>query len=44
MPLGDVTVPVASLTTLLRTKNTVGPSDAADRRFLEALIRASDEA
>jgi hypothetical protein len=43
VPLGDVTIPVASAATLLRTKNTVRPSDAADRRFLEALIRAQDQ-
>ena len=33
-----VTVPVASPETLLRTKNTVRPSDALDRAFLEAVI------
>jgi predicted nucleotidyltransferase len=35
-----VTIPVASLATLLRTKNTVRPSDAADRLYLEQRLRA----
>jgi len=35
---GGVPVPVASARTLVRTKNTVRPSDAADRQFLQALI------
>jgi nucleotidyltransferase AbiEii toxin of type IV toxin-antitoxin system len=34
----DVPVPVASPSTLIRTKNTVRPSDAADRQFLQVLI------
>jgi hypothetical protein len=34
----DVPIPVASPHTLIRTKNTVRPSDAADRQFLQALI------
>jgi hypothetical protein len=33
-----VPVPVASPSTLIRTKNTVRPSDAADRQFLQVLI------
>lgn len=33
-----VPVPVASPRTLIRTKNTVRPSDAADRQFLQVLI------
>ena len=37
----DVPIPVASPETLLRTKNTVRPADAADRQFLEALIDAA---
>jgi hypothetical protein len=37
--LGEVQIPVASPRTLLRTKDTVRPSDAVDRRFLEWLIR-----
>ena len=36
--LGQVQIPVASPRTLLRTKDTVRPSDAVDRRFLEWLI------
>ena len=39
MNIGDVTVPVASVPTLIRMKNTVRPSDAADRRYLEELLR-----
>lgn len=38
---GDVPMPVASPQTLMRTKNTVRPSDAADRQFLQALIDES---
>ena len=38
--IGDVKVPVASLETLIKTKNTARPSDRADRLFLEALLRA----
>ena len=37
--LDDVTVPVASPATLIRTKDTHRPQDAMDRRFLEGLIR-----
>jgi len=33
-----VPMPVASPRTLLRTKNTVRPADAADRQFLQALV------
>jgi predicted nucleotidyltransferase len=40
MIVGDVLVPVASLQTLIRTKDTIRPSDAADRGFLEELLRA----
>lgn len=36
----NVQVPVASPATLIRTKNTMRPSDAADRLFLQALIDA----
>ncbi len=36
----DVPVPVASPATLLRTKNTLRPGDAADRQYLRALIDA----
>lgn len=34
----DVPMVVASPRTLIRTKNTVRPSDAADRQFLQALV------
>lgn len=36
--VGDVSIRVASPQTLIRTKNTVRPSDAADRQFLQVLI------
>jgi predicted nucleotidyltransferase len=38
--IDGVAVTVASPVTLIRTKNTMRPSDAADRRYLEELIRA----
>jgi hypothetical protein len=38
MAFDTVTIPVASPRTLIRTKNTVRPSDAADRQFLQVLI------
>jgi predicted nucleotidyltransferase len=37
--IGDVPIPVASVETLIRTKNTVRPSDAADRLYLQALLK-----
>ena len=37
--LDDVTVPVASPPTLIRTKATYRPQDALDRAFLEGLVR-----
>lgn len=40
MTIADVVIPVASPATLIRTKDTVRPSDAADRRYLEELLRA----
>jgi predicted nucleotidyltransferase len=40
LTINGITIPVASLATLIRTKNTVRPSDAADRRFLEEMLRA----
>ena len=40
LTIGGILVPVASLQTLIRTKNTMRPSDAADRLFLEELLRA----
>jgi hypothetical protein len=41
--INGVTIPVASPATLIRTKNTPRPSDAADRRYLEELLRAERE-
>jgi hypothetical protein len=38
--LDEVPVTVASPATLIRTKNTMRPSDAADRQYLEELVRA----
>jgi hypothetical protein len=38
--VGGVSIPLASPETLIRTKNTVRPSDAADRRYLEELLDA----
>jgi predicted nucleotidyltransferase len=38
--IDGVAMTVASPATLIRTKNTVRPSDAADRLYLEALVRA----
>jgi hypothetical protein len=38
--IDGVVIPVASAATLIRTKNTLRPSDAADRRYLEELLRA----
>lgn len=38
--VAGVPIPVASPATLIRTKDTVRPSDAADRRYLEELLRA----
>jgi predicted nucleotidyltransferase len=40
--IDGVAVTVASPATLIRTKNTMRPSDAADRQYLEELIRAQD--
>jgi predicted nucleotidyltransferase len=41
--VGDVSVPVASIDTLIRTKNTPRAYDAADRAFLNQLLRAKRE-
>ena len=41
---GNVVIPVASPETLIRTKNTIRPSDAADRQFLQVLIDERDRA
>jgi len=38
LDFAGVPMPVASPPTLMRTKNTTRPSDAADRQFLQALI------
>jgi hypothetical protein len=43
LTVAGVVIPVASLATLIRTKNTGRPSDAADRRYLEELLRAERE-
>ena len=40
LSIGGVAVPVASLQTLIRTKDTMRPSDAADRVYLNDLLRA----
>jgi hypothetical protein len=40
LTIQGVEIPVASPATLVRTKNTARPSDAADRRYLEELLRA----
>ena len=40
LTVDGVSIPLASPETLIRTKNTVRPSDAADRRYLEELLRA----
>ena len=41
--IDGVDVPVASLETLIRTKDTIRPSDAADRAFLSELLQAVRE-
>jgi predicted nucleotidyltransferase len=41
--IGGVPVPVASIDTLIRTKDTLRPSDAADKAFLKELLRAKRE-
>jgi hypothetical protein len=40
LTIDGVGIPLASLSTLVRTKNTMRPSDAADRRYLEERLRA----
>jgi hypothetical protein len=40
--IGGEPIVVASARTLLRTKDTVRPSDAADRQFLQAVIEAEE--
>ena len=39
LELDGVDIPIASIETLIRTKRTVRPHDAADREFLEQLLR-----
>ena len=41
--LAGVSIPVPSLRTLIRTKKTLRPSDAADRLYLEELLKAERE-
>jgi hypothetical protein len=41
--IDGVAIPVASAATLIRTKDTIRPSDAVDRRYLEELLRAERE-
>ena len=40
LTIGGVVIPVASAATLIRTKDTNRPSDAADRMYLQELLRA----
>jgi hypothetical protein len=40
--IDGVEIPVASKRTLIRTKDTMRPSDMADRQFLQALIEAEE--
>ena len=42
--LDGVSVPVASPKTLIRTKNTIRPSDAVDRAFLEVVVADRERA
>jgi hypothetical protein len=42
--LDGVPIPIASKRTLIRTKDTVRPSDRADREFLESLLVAEGDA
>ena len=39
LELDGVEIPIAGIETLIRTKQTVRPHDAADREFLERLLR-----
>jgi hypothetical protein len=43
LSIDGVAIPVASPATLIRTKNTLRPSDVADRRYLEELMRAQGD-
>lgn len=40
LELDGVEIPIAGIETLIRTKQTVRPHDAADREFLERLLRS----
>ncbi|HXV64233.1 MAG TPA: nucleotidyltransferase [Vicinamibacteria bacterium] len=40
--IDGVTIPIASKRTLIRTKDTIRPSDAADKQFLQELIDAEE--
>lgn len=40
LTIKGVSIPVAGLETLIRTKRTMRPSDAADRLYLEELLKA----
>jgi predicted nucleotidyltransferase len=42
--IDGVPVPVAGIRTLIRTKDTVRPSDAADRVYLQELLKAERDA
>ena len=42
LEIEGVSIPMASKATLIRTKDTVRPSDAADTQFLRALIEAEE--
>jgi hypothetical protein len=44
MEVDGVAIPTASKRTLIRTKETVRPSDLADRQFLQRLIDAEERA
>lgn len=44
LTVDGVSIPLASPETLIRTKNTGRPSDAADRQYLEALLDAKRRA
>ena len=40
--IDGVSIPLAGKRTLIRTKDTIRPSDAADKQFLQALIDAEE--
>lgn len=43
LTIDGIDIPIASPSTLIRTKNRVRPSDAADRLYLEELLRSERE-